>query len=64
MASYWTGFAKTGKPHGDALPEWPEYNLNNKPMMRIAEHCEVIDNRFAQELAMWREIGRLPKQTN
>lgn len=60
MAAYWTGFAKTGTPHAEKLPKWPEYNLKTRPTMRIDTQCEVIEDRFSQELAMWRETGRLP----
>ena len=59
MAELWTTFARTGKPAGDSLPEWPAYNLENKPTMRIDTRCEVICDRFSQELAMWRAIGML-----
>jgi para-nitrobenzyl esterase len=60
MAAYWTGFAKTGIPHATDLPYWPAYNLETRPTMRIDTKCEVINDRFSQELDMWREIGRLP----
>lgn len=60
MAAYWTGFAKTGNPHAKDLPKWPEYNLATRPTMRIDAECRVIEDRFSTELAMWREIGRLP----
>jgi len=42
MMGYWTGFAKTGKPQYEGLPEWPAYSratdryiyLNLKPEVR------------------------------
>ncbi len=58
MAEYWTNFAHTGKPSALGQPEWLAYNLENKPTMRIDTQCTVINNRFSQELAMWRSIGR------
>lgn len=60
FAAYWTGFAKDGTPDAEGLPDWPAYNLETRPTMRIDTQCEVINDRFAKELAMWREIGRLP----
>lgn len=62
MAAYWTGFAKKGKPTAENLPQWPEYNMKTKPTMRIDASCEVIEDRFSEELAMWKQIGRLPKE--
>jgi para-nitrobenzyl esterase len=59
MAELWTNFAKTGKPAAQNAPEWPSYNLSERPAMRIDAECEVIKNRFAEELATWRAIGRL-----
>jgi para-nitrobenzyl esterase len=59
MAELWTTFARTGKPAAKNIPVWPAYNLNDRPTMRINAKCEVIYNRFKEELAMWRSIGRL-----
>lgn len=59
FAELWTTFARTGKPAAKDVPAWPAYNLKDRPTMRIAEKCEVIENRFAGELAMWRSIGKL-----
>jgi para-nitrobenzyl esterase len=59
FAELWTTFARTGKPAAKDVPAWPAYNLNIRPMMRIDSTCEVINNRFSQELAMWRSIGKL-----
>ena len=44
----------TGNPAKGA-PDWPAYNLKNRPMMRIDTKCTVIDNRYAEELKMWRD---------
>jgi para-nitrobenzyl esterase len=59
FAELWTTFARTGKPAAKDVPAWPAYNLKDRPTMRIDATCEVIDNRFSQELAMWRSVGRL-----
>ena len=59
MAELWTNFAKTGKPAAKNAPEWPAYNLAERASMRIDAECEVINNRFAEEIATWRAIGRL-----
>jgi para-nitrobenzyl esterase len=59
FAELWTTFAKTGKPAAKDVPEWPAYNLKDRPTMRIDTKCEVIKDRFAQELATWRSLGKV-----
>ena len=59
MAELWTTFARTGKPAAKDVPEWPAYNLTERPTMRIDTNCEVINDRYKEELAMWRSIGRI-----
>lgn len=59
FAELWTTFARTGKPAARDVPEWPAYNLKDRPTMRIDTRCEVINNRFSEELAMWRAIGKV-----
>jgi para-nitrobenzyl esterase len=59
FAELWTNFAKTGKPSAKNAPEWPAYNESERATMRIDAACEVIRDRFSEELATWREIGKL-----
>ncbi len=59
FAELWTTFARTGAPAAKDVPKWPAYNLNTRATMRIDEKCEVINDRYKIELAMWRSIGRL-----
>jgi para-nitrobenzyl esterase len=59
FAELWTTFARTGKPAAKDVPEWPAYNLKTRATMRIDLTCEVINDRFKDELEMWRSIGRL-----
>jgi len=47
------------KPAAKNVPEWPAYNLSNRPTMRIDTKCEVIYDRFKGELAMWKSLGKL-----
>ncbi len=60
MAELWTTFARTGRPAAVGQPEWPAYNFEDRPSMRIDTRCEVINDRFSEELGMWRAIGMLP----
>ncbi len=42
MSSAWASFARTGNPNHSGLPEkWPEYNLDNKPVMVFDKKSEV-----------------------
>ncbi|SOD88635.1 carboxylesterase/lipase family protein [Spirosoma fluviale] len=59
FAELWTTFARTGKPAAKDVPKWPAYNLKTRPTMRIDTTCEVIDDRFSHELAVWRAVGKL-----
>ena len=59
FAALWTSFAKTGKPAAKDVPDWPAYNFKTRPTMRIDTKCEVINDRYKEELAMWRSIGKL-----
>ncbi|CAG5067495.1 Para-nitrobenzyl esterase [Dyadobacter sp. CECT 9623] len=58
FAELWTTFARTGKPAAKDVPEWPAYNMKDRPTMRIDTKCEVINNRFKEELAMWKSIRK------
>lgn len=60
MAEFWTTFARTGHPAAAGAPAWPAYDLVDRPSMRIDAQCEVINDRYSTELAMWRAIGRIP----
>jgi para-nitrobenzyl esterase len=59
MAKLWTSFAKTGIPGGDDIPKWQAYNMENRPTMRIDYQCEIIYNRFIEEIKMWREVTEI-----
>jgi para-nitrobenzyl esterase len=59
FAELWTNFAKTGKPFAKDAPEWKAYNLKARPTMRIDTKLELINDRFKDELNVWREVGRL-----
>ena len=60
MAELWATFARTGKPAATGVPEWPAFTLAERASLRIDAPCEVIDNRYSAELALWRSSGRLP----
>ena len=59
MAELWTTFARSGKPSAKDVPDWPAYNLIDRSTMRIDTTCEVINDRFKEEVAMWRSLGKI-----
>ena len=59
MAELWTTFARTGRPAAAGQPEWPAYDLERRPTMRIDTSCEVIDDRHRAERGMWKALGYL-----
>jgi len=59
MAELWTSFARTGIPAAVGVPEWPAYTVEDRSSMRIDTKCAIMHNRFSEELAMWRSIGKL-----
>lgn len=59
MAELWTTFARTGRPAAAGQPAWPAYDLARRATMRIADRCEVIDDRYAAERELWAALGYL-----
>ncbi len=59
FAELWATFARTGKPGGAELPEWKEYDLLNRPVMRISDVCEVINDRYPEERLLWTDLGNI-----
>jgi len=59
FAQLWTNVARSCVPSAEVASEWPPYNLESRPTMRIDTTCEVINDRYKTELGMWRSIGKL-----
>jgi para-nitrobenzyl esterase len=60
MAELWTTFARTGVPAAAGVPEWPPYTFGERATMRIDTTCQVLYDRYRDELAVWRATGYLP----
>ncbi len=43
MQAAWLRFAKTGRPDGDGLPEWPTFADGTATVMRLAPEPELVD---------------------
>lgn len=73
MIKYWTNFAKTGNPNGEALPEWPEFSGVGGKVMNLSgdapfagpvheeEAMKVLDSYFewlrTPEGSAWANAG-------
>jgi para-nitrobenzyl esterase len=53
MSALWAGFARTGVPHAEGVPEWPAYDLTRRPTMWIDAECRVVDDLDAAERKYW-----------
>jgi para-nitrobenzyl esterase len=53
MADTWIAFAKHGDPNNPALPEWPPYDLEDRPVMVLDLTPEVIGDARAAQRALF-----------
>lgn len=57
FSAAWINFAKTGVPNSDITPEWPPYNLENRPTM-IFDLNTRVENDYRREFRLlWNELG-------
>jgi len=42
LSTYWTNFAKTGKPNGSGLPNWPAFTDANQQAMELDDPSHAI----------------------
>jgi len=57
LATVWTNFAKTGVPNSDLTPEWPPYNLDNRPTMVFDVNTRVENDYRREFRLLWEELG-------
>jgi para-nitrobenzyl esterase len=50
MQEYWTNFAATGNPNGDALPHWPEVHSEKVSLMRFTSEGPVEQSDAARKV--------------
>jgi para-nitrobenzyl esterase len=53
MHAAWLAFSKTGSPHHDEIPPWPEYDLERRATMRIDTAWETVDDPRGDERKFW-----------
>lgn len=53
MQAAWVGFARTGGPGVDVLPQWPAYDADRRATMVFDAECRVEDDPAAVERQLW-----------
>lgn len=53
MSALWAGFARTGVPHAEGLPEWPAYELADRSTMWIDAECRIVEDPDQAERLYW-----------
>jgi para-nitrobenzyl esterase len=53
MHDAWTAFARDGAPGTAAIPEWPRYDTERRPTMRIDESWEIVDDPMSETRRIW-----------
>jgi len=53
MHDCWLAFAKTGVPTSDGLPEWPEFDLERRPIAVFDEQSRIEYDRDRERRLAW-----------
>ncbi len=53
MAETWIAFARNGDPNNDAIPAWPPYDLERRPVMVLNEAPQRVDDARAAQRALF-----------
>ena len=53
MADTWIAFARTGDPNNGAIPEWPAYDLETRPVMVFDLTPEVVNDARGAQRALF-----------
>ena len=52
MSAAWVAFARNGNPNHKGLPNWPKFNLDQKPTMVFNNECKLVNNPYGEEKAV------------
>jgi para-nitrobenzyl esterase len=53
MSGLWAGFARTGRPHAQGVPDWPSYQPEDRACMVIDAQCHVVKDPNESERLFW-----------
>lgn len=53
MREEWTSFAREGRPSAAGVPEWPEYDLEKRPVMVFDAESRVEFDPLGEERVAW-----------
>lgn len=52
----WLAFARTGDPNTDSLPDWPAWNPEDRPAMRLDLTRELLHDPMGDERRLWEGV--------
>lgn len=53
MSDTWIAFARTGNPNNPLIPEWPPYDLENRPVMVLDKAPEIVNDARGEQRALF-----------
>lgn len=57
ISGAYVAFARTGNPNHKGIPEWPVFNIIDKPTMIWNNECRVVNDPFGAQKAIIREVS-------
>ena len=61
MMDSWISFAKNGDPNHNGIPEWPQYNIQERNTIIFDKTIRVWNNPLSKEREMWNKMNLLSR---